>query len=167
MPNNLYTFLTEWRVEAPREMVYEILKEGRDYPRWWPDVYLAATHHGSGLSDGIGDRIDFHTRGRLPYRLHWTAEAISHERPHTIEIAATGDFVGNGRWTLSEATTGTDIRFDWVIRAEKPLIRLLSPVLKPIFRWNHEWAMGRGLIRLKAELTRRQNAEKGVSGAPK
>ncbi len=157
MPNNLYTFITEWRVEAPRELVYEILKEGRDYPRWWPDVYLSATHYGSGIPNGIGDRVDFHTRGRLPYQLFWTAEVIRHERPHTIEIAATGDFVGNGCWTLSETSTGTDIRFDWVIRAEKPLIRLLSPVLKPIFRWNHEWAMGRGFVRLQEEISCRQN----------
>ena len=38
MPNNEYIFLTEWDIAAPRAVVYEILKEGREYPRWWPDA---------------------------------------------------------------------------------------------------------------------------------
>ncbi len=155
MPNNQYAFVTEWRVEAPRELVYEILKEGKEYPDWWPEVYLGATYYSSGNPNSVGDRVDFHTRGRLPYELHWTAEVLRHDRPHTIEIAATGDFVGNGKWTLSESMNGTDIRFDWVISAEKPVIRLLSPLLKPLFRWNHEWAMARGYERLRDEIARR------------
>jgi len=155
MPSNDYTFLTQWRVEAPPELVYEVLKQGEKYPDWWPEVYLSAVKHPSGDPEGIGDRVDFHTRGRLPYHLNWTAEVVRHIRPHTIEIRASGDFDGLGRWTLSDIPDGTDIRFDWVIRAEKPLIRLLSPLLKPVFTWNHQWAMAVGYERLIEELARR------------
>jgi uncharacterized protein YndB with AHSA1/START domain len=42
MPANEYEFLMEWRVSAPPELVYEILRDAREYPRWWPDVYLKA-----------------------------------------------------------------------------------------------------------------------------
>ena len=59
---------------------------------------------------------------------------------------------------LIEAPDGTDVRFDWTIKAEKPIIRLLSPVLKPVFRWNHNWAMAKGYISLCAEITRRQDS---------
>ena len=38
MASNDYAFLTEWRIEAPRELIYDILVAGEDLPRWWPDA---------------------------------------------------------------------------------------------------------------------------------
>ena len=34
----------------------------------------------------------------------------------------------------------------------------LSPVLRPVFEWNHRWAMARGEESLQAELRRRHTA---------
>jgi len=159
MPANEYAFLTEWRVAAPCELVYEILKEGKDYPRWWPEVYLHADYEPSGRTDHIGDRVTFFTKGWLPYRLRWTAEVVRHAKPHTIEIKATGDFVGCGIWLLESEGSGTHIAFDWRLRADKPLLRWLSPLFKPIFRWNHAWAMERGHESLCREIKRRASVE--------
>jgi len=64
MPANNYQFLTEWQVDAPRELIYEILKEGKDYPNWWPDVYLNAGYQPSGRADRTGDRVTFLTNGQ-------------------------------------------------------------------------------------------------------
>jgi hypothetical protein len=161
MPANEYHFITEWRVSAPRELIYEILKEGKDYPAWWPEVYLDASFHPSGRADHIGDRVKFLTKGRLPYRLNWTAEVVRHEHPHTIEIVASGDFVGRGVWRLREDDSagrpGTHIVFDWQIRADKPLLRWFSPIFKPFFKWNHGWAMARGFESLCREVERRRS----------
>ena len=159
MPANEYAFLTEWNVNAPRELVYDILKEGKDYPRWWPDVYLGAELEASGREDHVGDKVHFFTKGWLPYRLRWTAEVVQHAKPHTIEITATGDFVGTGKWTLSPTGDGTFISFDWRLRADKPLLKWLSPIFKPIFKWNHHWAMARGYESLCRELERRRSAK--------
>ena len=41
------------------------------------------------------------------------------------------------------------------LRAEKPLLRRLSFALKPIFSWNHRWAMARGYENLRREVNRR------------
>jgi hypothetical protein len=158
MPANQYQFLTQWHIQAPCELLYEILKEGKDYPRWWPDVYLGASFEASGRADHVGDRVTFLTKGWLPYRLHWTAEVVRHERPRTIEIKATGDFVGRGIWRLEPAGAGTNVSFDWQLRADKPLLRWLSPLFKPIFKWNHGWAMARGRERLCQEAARVQAA---------
>jgi hypothetical protein len=49
-----------------------------------------------------------------------------------------------------------DIVFDWRLRAEKPLLKSLSFLLKPLFRWNHGWAMARGEEGLRRELIRRR-----------
>ena len=156
MPANEYAFLTHWRVNAPVELVYDILQDGKEYVRWWPDVYLDAQHIPSGNANGIGDQVVLLTKGWLPYRLRWTATAMQRERPHTIAISAAGDFVGQGIWNLQQDGTVCDIKFDWRLRADKPLLQLLSPLFKPIFKWNHKWAMDRGLMRLQAEIARRQ-----------
>lgn len=157
MPANQYQFLTQWHVAAPQELLYEILKEGKDYPRWWPDVYLDAKFTSSGRADHVGDRVEFFTKGWLPYRLHWTAEVVRHQQPEFIEIIATGDFVGRGIWHLTADGQETDISFDWQLRADKPLLRWLSPIFKPIFKWNHHWAMARGYESLLREVARRRD----------
>ncbi len=160
MPANEYQFYTDWRVKAPIELVYEILKEGKEYARWWPDVYLATEYIPSGDPNGIGDKVVLLTKGWLPYRLRWTATAERAERPKLIEISASGDFVGRGIWNLEQQGDEVFIHFDWCLRADKPLLRWLSPIFKPIFRWNHHWAMSKGIIRLQEELARRMGLQK-------
>lgn len=157
MPANKYEFLTEWRVTAPIDLVYDILREGKDYPRWWPDVYLDARLEPSGRPDHVGDRVILYTKGWLPYRLRWTAISERFDPPHEIEISALGDFVGRGIWHLEQQGAETFITFDWRLRADKPLLSLLSPILKPLFKWNHRWAMNKGQIRLREEVARRLN----------
>jgi uncharacterized protein YndB with AHSA1/START domain len=155
VPSNDYIFFTEWQIPAPVDIVYEILKSGRDYPRWWPDVYLEA-HAELPEADGrVGDTVMLLTKGRLPYRLRWTARLVRLQKPTEIELTASGDFVGRGLWRLEPHSDGTHVTFDWRIRADKPLLRWFSSVLKPLFRWNHRWAMATGLERLKAEASRR------------
>jgi len=167
MPANEYEFLTEWNIPAQRELVYEILKEGKDYPRWWPAVYLKADYEPSGREDHTGDRVHFLTKGWLPYQLRWTAEVVRHAYAHTIEIKATGDFVGRGVWLLDDEGDHTHVAFDWRLRADKPLLRWLSPLFKPIFRWNHAWAMARGYESLCREVARRMRQEAGEKNRPR
>ena len=157
MASNDYEFVTEWRVEAPRELIYDILIDGEDLPRWWPDVYLAARAERPPDGGEVGTRLHLHTRGWLPYTLRWTAETVAVDRPAGFEIRATGDFDGRGVWRLErEGPTATYVRFDWRLRANKPILAALSFALKPIFSWNHKWAMARGLESLQREVARRQ-----------
>jgi hypothetical protein len=43
--------------------------------------------------------------------------------------------------------------------AEKPLIRALSPLLKPLFAWNHYWTTPRGEAGLRAYLAAPQDRD--------
>ena len=108
------------------------------------------------------------TRGKLPYRLRWSARIIETRRPTAFTIEATGDFVGRGVWSFDERAKHLDITFDWRLRAEKPLLKSFSFLLKPLFRWNHRWAMTRGEDGLRRELIRRRAAggKKAIEGAP-
>jgi hypothetical protein len=63
--------------------------------------------------------------------------------PREIEIRAAGDLTGRGVWTLTPGPRGVHIRFDWRVTADRLLLRILSPLLRPLFRWNHTWCIRR------------------------
>ncbi len=156
MASNQYSFTTEWQVEASPEEVSEILGDATDLPRWWPAVYLEARELKPGAPDThVGREIGLHTRGWLPYTLRWSFRVVDNRHPRGFSIEAWGDFEGTGVWTLTPAGDGTHVRFDWNIAAEKPLLKYFSFLMKPIFRWNHYWAMARGEESLKREIARR------------
>lgn len=50
----------------------------------------------------------------------------------------------------------TEATYVWTITAAKPLLKYLSPLLRPLFEWNHRWAMARGEEALREELKRRR-----------
>jgi uncharacterized protein YndB with AHSA1/START domain len=154
--SNDYVFFTDWVIDGPPELVYDVLYDGEDLPRWWPDVYLSAKADPPGSKPGIGVKLRLHTRGWLPYTLRWTAETVEANRPRTFTLVATGDFEGRGIWTLEPDGDKTRVTFDWRLRAEKPILRALSFALKPVFAWNHRWAMARGYESLQREVARRR-----------
>jgi hypothetical protein len=57
--------------------------------------------------------------------------------------------------TLRQDGAIAEIVYDWRIRAEKPLLKYLSFLMKPRFSANHHWAMARGEESLRIELARR------------
>jgi hypothetical protein len=68
------------------------------------------------------------------------------EPPHVVEDGVDGDLRGSGRWTLTDLPDGgTHVRFDWQAHADRPLLRVLTPVLRPALRWNHAWAIARAI----------------------
>lgn len=158
MASNDYQFFTHWRVRGTVEEVYAILSNAPEYVRWWPDVYLRVEPVCSGLCEGVGTRGRLLTKGWLPYRLRWEYHIIDNRRPYGFTIEATGDFDGRGIWQLRQDGEMTDILFDWKVRANKPLLKYLSFLMKPAFRANHEWAMQRGYVRLQEELARRKES---------
>ena len=133
MAANDYSFLTRWRVEGSPEDVFRIIENTDDYPRWWGRVWLTVERVAEGNANGIGRRYRLFTQGWLPYRLRWESETIEKSPPLRIAIQATGDFVGSGAWTFEADGAFTIVTYDWRLRADKPLIRALSFLFKPVF----------------------------------
>lgn len=152
-----YQFTTHWRVESTVAEVAEILANAPDLARWWPAVYLAVRQLDPGDADGLGKQVDLFTKGWLPYTLRWRFR-VTEVRPDGFALQAEGDFVGHGNWTLEQDGPWVDVTYDWRIRADKPLLRYGSPLLKPVFAANHRWAMAKGEASLKLELARRHAA---------
>jgi uncharacterized protein YndB with AHSA1/START domain len=130
-----YVFVDEWDVDAPVDAVYDALVDARTYPEWWRPVYISVE----------GDRREtrHHFKGRLPYTLKMHARLVEEDRPHSFDVEVDGDLRGHGRWTLTPRNGRVRVRWDWVVYADRPLLRYLTPVLRPLFRWNHNWAVAR------------------------
>jgi hypothetical protein len=162
MATHDYVFVTRWTVDGTPDEIYEVISDAAALPRWWPSVYLEASIVEPGSEGGIGRVVALWTKGFLPYTLRWRFRVAEARRPSGLALEAVGDFVGRGVWSFAAASDGdqprTNVTFDWRIRAEKPLLRGLSFLLKPIFAANHAWAMERGLESLRLELARRRAA---------
>jgi uncharacterized protein YndB with AHSA1/START domain len=138
--DNDYRFEDRWRVPFSAEKIWQVLAKPEDYPRWWHGVYLSAKP-----LDPSGKRVAVLAKGRLPYKFRFTIETLRTEKPRLIEFRATGDFVTDvSRWVLKPDGEGTAVTLEWNPRVEKPLVKFLSPILKPLFYWYHEWTMKRG-----------------------
>lgn len=155
MASNDYHFVTHWRVKSTVQEVSAILGDAADLERWWPSVYLEVRVLEPGFDRGIGKVVSLYTKGWLPYTLRWTFRVTESNAPHGFTIEAFGDFVGRGVWTLTQDGEMVNVTYDWSIRADKPVLKYLSFLMKPLFSANHHWAMARGEESLKLELARR------------
>ncbi len=156
MASNDYHFITEWRVRATLPEVNDIIGNALDLPRWWPSVYIEITERESGDERGLGKVVELYTKGFLPYTLRWQFRVTESRAPYGFTLEAWGDFVGRGRWTFEPDGDEILITYDWNVRANKPLLRRFSFLMKPLFAANHRWAMQQGLASLHIELARRR-----------
>lgn len=154
---NEYHFITRWRFEAQIEEIADILNDGPGLARWWPSVYLDVRQLERGDENGVGTVISLYTKGWLPYTLLWQGRVTASNYPHGFTIDVTGDFAGRGVWTLKQDGNFVDVLYDWRISANKPLLKRLSFLMKPVFAMNHEWAMSKGEESMKLELARRRS----------
>jgi Polyketide cyclase / dehydrase and lipid transport len=139
---NEYRFVDRWLVRAPLEATYDVIGDTVGYPRWWGDVFVSV--EGDAGPPRLGRHVRIVSRGFLPYLLRWEAQIVDADPPRRFAFVMTGDFVGSGSWTFASGDNGTSVIFEFRPRVDKPGVKQLSPVLKPLFRWNHRWAMERG-----------------------
>jgi uncharacterized protein YndB with AHSA1/START domain len=135
-----YAFVDEWDVDAPREEVFDAVADARTYPSWWKPVYFSV--QASGPAE-VGQTSEHYFKGKLPYTLRMHAEMVACDRPNRFEVRVDGDLRGKGIWTFTPHDGKTRVRWDWIVFADKPVLHYLTPVLKPLFRWNHNWAVAR------------------------
>jgi hypothetical protein len=158
MPGNFYDFLTKWRFDdATINEVADILEDTASLPRWWPELFRSVTIEKRGGVHRLGEIARCECRARLPYTLRFVYTCVAEEYPRGSTIEASGDLVGRGVWKLEERARGVDVEYSWCVKLEKPFLRLVSPLLKPLLAANHEWSMRRGEEGLKREILRRRD----------
>jgi hypothetical protein len=155
---NEYRFLTRWRVEGTCGEVADVLGDPVSLASWWPAVYLRVEELNPPDARGVGRRVRLLTKGWLPYTLAWEFVVTESSYPNGFRLVAFGDFIGEGIWTFEQDGSFVVITYDWRIAAEKPLLRRLSCLFRPLFEANHRWAMAQGETSLRLELARRRAA---------
>lgn len=153
---NDYHFITTWHVEGTTGEVADVIRDPLDLVRWWPAVYLTAQELAPPDDRGLHQRVRLRTKGWLPYTLDWDLEVVESRYPEHFALTATGDFAGRGVWTIVQDGPLVAATYDWRIRAEKPLLQRLGPLMRPLLEANHRWAMAQGLESLQLELLRRR-----------
>ncbi|GIW34617.1 cupin domain-containing protein [Meiothermus sp.] len=139
-----YHFYDRWLIPASIEQVWESITQIELYTQWWGQVYDEVERLSEGHQNGVGARTRVKVHGSLPYKLSFVVESVEMEWPQMLVVKTTGDLVGTGVWRLRSVEGGTEVGYDWRPRAEFLLVRLLSPFLKPLFRYNHDWCMQQG-----------------------
>ncbi|MEZ4674165.1 MAG: SRPBCC family protein [Caldilineaceae bacterium] len=155
---NDYYFLNEWFLPAPAEQVWTYIVNGADYPRWWGAVYEMVDSLNGMTGDQVGAKAAVQAHGRLPYTIRFTSEVTQAVAPTLLSLKATGDLIGEGTWRLTPLSNGTRVTFEWIVRADKPLLRLLAPFVKPLLEENHRWTMRQGEAALRRQLQATQIA---------
>jgi uncharacterized protein YndB with AHSA1/START domain len=151
MPATQFHLITTWRFDAPLAAVWRTLSAPEDWPTWWRAVTRVETL-APGDAEGIGALRRLTWRTALPYTLTFAMRTTRVEPMRLIEGRAEGELNGLGRWTLAEDGAGTRVRYDWIVEVEKPWMRALAPLLRPVFAWNHNKVMAWGEEGLKRRL---------------
>jgi len=152
-----YQLVTWWSLPVAVDIVWEELMHPERWPEWWKGVRAVQLLE-SGDANGVGAYRRMTWRSALPYELTFNMRTTAIEPRRRIEGVADGELCGRGTWTLTAQGANAQVRYDWRVEATKAWMRLLAPVAKPLFAWNHgvvmEWGR-RGLLqRLSAPAAR-------------
>ena len=85
----------------------------------------------------------------LPYVLTTTTRPTRVDRPILVEAKVEGDLRGNAMWSLTSLGGKIHVRFDFRVFADRPFLRYLTPILRPLFRWNHRKAIANAVRNLE------------------
>jgi uncharacterized protein YndB with AHSA1/START domain len=149
-----YSFLTEWRIQAPKQDVYDAILNTHEWPHWWVGVESVADVQASD-ADGVGSIKRYTWKSASPYRIRFDARTIRIVKGVEIVAVVEGDLAGGGRWTFSENGDVTVVRYLWQVQTERLWMNLLAPLARPLFRRNHHLLMEQGAQGLARRLSAR------------
>ena len=138
-----YEFSGRWAVPAAPARVQEVLVDLERYPEWWPQVLAVAS---------LGpDDARVLCRSVLPYTLDLVLHAVRRDAAH-LEVQVAGDLQGTVTWLLTaDAGGGTVLDFRQQVTVGGWLAAV-SPVVRPVLRWNHARMMHGCLAGLRGRL---------------
>ena len=145
-----YRFTDDWYVAADPQVARDVLRRVEEWPTWWPSCVSVRPVTPQGPRAG-GQAWRFTFQTRLPYRMSFQADVVR-EEPMAVETTVVGRVQGEGRWRVDSADEGARVHFDWRVNPQVPWMRLLSPVARPAFIWNHESLMAEGGCAFAGEL---------------
>lgn len=111
-----------------------MLADVKTWPAWWPGVRRVERSAASPL----GDLAELHWSSALPCAVQLRLKTIAAERLRRLEYQAQGRVQGLGIWLLEpDEGGGVDLSYRWEVRLDRPWMRTLSILLRPMLEWNH------------------------------
>jgi hypothetical protein len=145
-----YRALTEWRIDASVDRVWDVLLLAREWPTWWRG-FRSVTQLDPGDDSGIGMVLQQRWRSLLPYTLTLDLEVTRVERHRLLEGRTSGDMEGLCRWTFEADGNGSIVRFLMAVEPTRAWMKLPLPFARQVFALNYGAIMrwgGEGLARL-------------------
>ena len=137
-----YSFLTTWVLETPCAPVWDAIYDIDHWHDWWRGVHLVERLE-DGDANGVGALFRHDWRSVIPYPVRFETRITRIEPYHLIEADADGELAGTGRWRFFEGRE-TAVTYEWNVRTTSLWMNLVSPIARPIFRWNHNVVMRQG-----------------------
>jgi len=139
-----YSFVTEWRLDAPIERVYDALHDSLAWPDWWPAVKSVEEIRPASDRGGIGSVRRYTFKGSLPYSLSFDMTVERLQPPTALAGRAAGELEGTGVWALREEDGQTVARYDWNVRTTRWWMNIVAPFARGVFKSNHDLVMRSG-----------------------
>jgi uncharacterized membrane protein len=147
-----YEFVSVWNIDAPLDKVWETIKHSESWPEWWKGV-IRVVEIKEGNADGLGSIRRSTWKSALPYTLEFDSEVVRIEPMRIIEARAFGELDGNGLWQFEASNNGsTQVQYDWRVETTKKWMKLVAPIARPFFKWNHDVIMRWGEEGLRRKL---------------
>ncbi len=134
---------TRWELDCTAGELRSLLMEPLAITRWWAPVFLHAECIEEGADDRHGYAMRCFTKGYLPHAFQFVAR-IANVSDTVLVIETHGDFNGVGTIELWSEGPRTRASVEWSVNVSHPYIRPFLKLLKPVFVWNHRWAMRQG-----------------------
>lgn len=132
-----FVLTSRWRLDTSPEAVWQLLTDIEAWPAWWRYVRRVRRIERSATSP-VGDVAELVWGSALLYGIRLRVTTLAAERPTRLEGQSQGDLNGFGIWLLDAATdAGVDVTYRWEVVLERPWMRALSFLLRPVFEWNH------------------------------
>lgn len=137
---SIYNLLTVWKFDAPLEKVYNTVRDTDYYHLWWKGQSKVETlHQGDAL--GVGAVKKFRTRSMMPYSLNYTG-TVQYVEPFVKVVGTTtGELEGTGTWIFEQTNGITTVEYYWIVKTNSVLMNFLTPIMRPVFEWNHDVVM--------------------------
>jgi hypothetical protein len=158
MPFNVFEFNEHWDIpNGAVGDVYAVLAQGDLLPPWWKGVYLEAVPLNAGEQPKVGARLRAKARGALSYESNFILEAVEPVQDKKVVMRTIGDFIGLWTAVLHQQASGVRVDLNWKVTVERPILKYLSPLLRPALAWNHRWTTPRGEPGLREFLANRHS----------
>ena len=154
MSANEYNFVTIWKIEAPLPEVWDVLCDIENLPDWWKAVVKIKVLD-RGNKNGVNFLTEQTWKGVLPYKLSFISKTTAVDYLKSIQLVASGDLEGRGKWTFTEDEGGVIVQYNWDVKTTKKGMSFLAFFLKPLLAWNHDEIMRWGALGLANKLDAR------------